>query len=137
MIETAGSLLYLDSSALVKLVVVEAESDALIDFLGSWPHRLSSALATVEVPRAARRASDDPAVHARAEDVVARLGLLPVEVEVLRRAAALDPGAIRSLDAVHLASALSLGSDLGTMVVYDRRLAEAAAAAGAAVSSPS
>lgn len=136
MTEPAATLLYLDASALVKLVVVEAESDALTSFLGDWSSWVSSALAVVEVGRAARRASEDPAVHRRAEEVVAALGLVPVDVELLRRASVLD-GGIRSLDAVHLASALSLGADLGAMVVYDRRLADAAAAAGVRVASPS
>lgn len=137
MTDAAATLLYLDASALVKLVVAEAESDALTSFLGDWPSWVSSALAVVEVGRAARRASEDPSVHRRAEEVIAGLGLVPVDVELLHRASVLDLGGIRSLDAVHLASALSLEADLGAMVVYDRRLAEAAVAAGVSVAAPS
>jgi hypothetical protein len=57
----AGELLYLDSSALVKLVLPEAESEALLESLSAWPVRITSDLARVEVVRATRRATQDPA----------------------------------------------------------------------------
>lgn len=123
-------LLYLDASALVKLVVREAESAALSSELVDWPAQVSSILSEVEVPRAARRASVGTEAIARAERLVRQLGTVFLTEEVAREAAAIAPLGLRSLDAIHLASALSLGADLGAFVSYDRRLAEAAESAG-------
>lgn len=132
----AGTLTYLDASALVKLVVAEPETDALRAFLETRPLRVTSVLAAVEVPRAARRVSHRADVHRRADAVVAGMTLLSFDEPVRRRAAALRPGALRTLDAIHLASALSLGKDLEVFLAYDRRLAEAARAARVRVASP-
>jgi uncharacterized protein len=134
--EVRGELLYLDSSALVKLVLPETESQALLECLSSWPQRVTSALARVEVIRAARRAVEDPAVEQRAEAVIAGLHLLRIDSEILDRATRLEPRGLRSLDALHLASALSLGADLASMVIYDAALAAAAAACGLEVLAP-
>lgn len=124
-------LLYLDSSALVKLVLPEPETEALIEVLSGWPERVTSVLARVEVPRAVRRASAGEAAYSRAENVVARIGLIRLDEEmVLGAAARLDPPELRSLDAIHLATALSVGDDLGAMISYDARLAEAARRSG-------
>lgn len=131
-----GSLLYLDASALVKLVLVEDESAALTAFLATWSHLVSSAIVRTEVPRAARAVTTDQAVRTRAEHVVTAVGLLPAGLGILADAASLSPPQLRTLDAVHLASALSLGDDLAGMVVYDTRLAEAARLAGITVHSP-
>jgi predicted nucleic acid-binding protein len=127
---------YLDSSALIKLVVHEAESDALRRFLRAWPSRVSSALAAVEVPRAVRRLSTDARAQGLAQRVLAATTLLGVDETILAAAAALEPVTLRSLDAIHLASALALGSELGGLVTYDERLAGAARAAGVAVHAP-
>jgi len=129
-------LLYLDSSALVKLVLPEAESTALVKSLESWPVRVTSELARVEVVRAARRAAADPAVERRAEEVMAAIHLLRIDDEILDRASRLEPRTLRALDAIHLASALSLGGDLGAMAIYDAVLASAAAACGMEVVAP-
>lgn len=131
-----GALLYLDSSALVKLVLPEAESAALLESLAAWPAYVTSELARVEVVRAARRASTDPAVEQRAGEVLAGLHLLKVDDDILTRAARLEPRMLRSLDAVHLATALILGDDLGAMAVYDTNLAAAAAVYGLEVVAP-
>lgn len=136
MSEARGELLYLDSSALVKLVLAEAESGALFKILAAWPDRVSSELARVEVVRATRRASADPGVEERAGQVLASLHLLKIDTDILGRAARLGPPTLRSLDAIHLASALSLGDDLGAMAVYDSGLAAAAAAVGMKVLAP-
>lgn len=122
-----GELLYLDSSALVKLVLPEAESDALSEVLAAWPIRVTSELARIELIRATRRATSHPATVQRAEEVLAGLHLLRLEGEILGEAARLEPWSLRSLDAIHLASALSLGTDLGAIVIYDSKLASAAA----------
>lgn len=118
---------YLDSSALVKLVVLEPESTALGEFLRHRPTRLSSGLAEVEVPRALRRAGFNAPDLRRAAALLTRLSLVEVDRTILRAAAALAPPALRSLDAIHLATALSLGPDLAGIVTYDQRLAAAAA----------
>ena len=131
-----GELLYLDSSALVKLVLPEAETTALLASLAAWPTRVTSELAGVEVLRAVRRVATDGALETRAEEVMAGLHLLKMEADILDRAARLEPRTLRSLDAIHLASALSLGDDLGAMAVYDDVLALAAGACGLEVVAP-
>ena len=131
-----GELLYLDSSALVKLVMPEAETAALLESLAAWPARVTSELAGVEVLRAARRVAADPALEQRAEEVMAGVHLLKMDADILSRAARLEPRSLRSLDAVHLASALSLGDDLGAIAVCDGPLATAAGACGLDVVAP-
>jgi predicted nucleic acid-binding protein len=131
-----GDLLYLDSSALVKLVIVEAESAALLEMIAEWPARVTSELAQVEVLRAARRTRGGPAVEWRAEQVMAAFHLLRIDGRILDQAARLEPRTLRSLDAIHLASAMSLGADLAAMVVYDEALAAAGAAQGLDVLAP-
>jgi predicted nucleic acid-binding protein len=120
------TLAYLDASALVKLVVAEPESDALRVFLEAWPDRLSSALSAAEVPRALRRARFGVAERQRAQRLLARLALIDVDRRILVAAAALEPRELRTLDAIHLATALVVREDLGAIVTYDRRLAKAA-----------
>lgn len=132
----SGTLLYLDSSALVKLVLPEAESASLLESLAEWPVCVTSELASVEVIRATRRATADPVVEQRALAVMAGLHLLKIEDDILRQAARLEPRTLRSIDAIHLASALSLGEDLGAMVVYDSALAAAAIKSGLRVMAP-
>jgi len=119
-------VIYLDASALVKIVVAEPESGALLAFLRSRPDRMSSALSLTEVPRALRRAHFDGAVRRRAQRVLARLALVDVDRRILSAAAALEPSALRTLDAIHLATALVVREDLDGLVTYDRRLAAAA-----------
>ena len=76
-------------------------------------------------------------VHRRAREILASLHLLRMDPQLLDRAAELEPAALRSLDAIHLASALSLKADLAAFVVYDRALAGAAGSLGIPVLSPS
>ena len=133
----AGKLLYLDSSALVKLALPEDESEPLLEHLATRPNRVSSAIATVEVVRAARRASDDPAVERRAREVLAGVNLIRLSEALLDAAASMSPRPLRALDALHLGTALSLGDDLEAMVVYDNALADAARSVGIRVVAPS
>jgi hypothetical protein len=121
----AGQLLYLDSSAMVKLVVPELETKALRELLRSWPERVSSVVARTEVERVAGRIGGG-AVR-RARSVLARIALVDLDEPVVRVAAALDPPELRTLDAIHLATAISLGGDLGAFCAYDVRLGDAAA----------
>jgi len=132
---TRASLLYLDSSALVKLVVAEPETPALLEFLAEWPHRVSSALARVEVLRAVKRTRAGSAVRRRANRVLARVALIRIDDPVLAGAARVAPPELRTLDAIHLATAQSL-DDLAGIVTYDQRLRRAASRARFKVWSP-
>lgn len=129
-------ILYLDSSAIVKLIQTERESAALARFLDSSRlRRATSWLARVEVVRAMAPGGSDAVGHARRE--LDRMLQLELGVDVLDDAASLLPGTLlRSLDAIHLASARSLGSELAAVVTYDRRMAEAAQALGIVAESP-
>lgn len=131
---TSASAVYLDSSGLVKLTEREAESDALQRYLASRPWQVSCWLARVEVIRAARR--HGPVAVARARQVFGNLILIRLEPGLLEDAAALDPLALRSLDAIHLAAARTLGRDLAALVTYDQRMAAAARDQGLTVDAP-
>jgi predicted nucleic acid-binding protein len=117
-------LLYLDSSAIVKLVAREPESEALARVIANDPDVVSSALAWTEVVRAARRRGPKAS---RAEQVVASIPMIPIDDGILRRAAELPPVKLRTLDAIHIATALSVREDLVALVTYDARLTEVAA----------
>lgn len=119
--------MYLDSSAIVKLVVAEHESDALRSGLG--PDIASSALARIEVVRAVRRSEGDRLTPA-AEAVLEALDLVAVDAGILRAAAVFDPPSVRTLDAIHLATAAEFGNDLEVLITYDERMAVAASDAG-------
>jgi len=125
---------YLDSSALVKLVREEAESSALRDHLQSVAHAHSCALVKVEVVRTARVHGEWVAGHAR--ELVESLELVALDDDLLSAAAALDPLPLRSLDAIHIAAAQTLGSALDELVTYDRRMIDAATDRGLVVSHP-
>lgn len=125
---------YLDASAIVKLVVREPESRALARYLRELPERATSKVAQVEVSRAVGRLVEP--VPPQVEAVFARLVLLELSDEIARRAALLRPRDLRSLDAIHLASALELAGELEAFVSYDERLSEAARVAGLPVVSP-
>lgn len=126
---------YVDTSALLKLVVAEPESAALRGFLeGSATTAVSSDLARTEVIRAVRRGAPEQVVTARA--VLDSLVLLTVTTETFEAAGRLDPSMLRSLDALHLAAALSLGDELEAMITYDERLAQACRANGVDVLAP-
>lgn len=125
---------YVDSSALVKLAVREPESAALRRYLGRHRTLVSSALARTEVARALLPLGPD-AVR-RGREVLARVDLLRINDRVLDGAGLLAPPELRSLDAIHLASAARFGSDLRAFVTYDERLATAAAGRGLRVIQP-
>lgn len=129
-------MIYLDSSALVKLAILEAETDELRSFLRANPDaKASSAIATVEVVRAVRIVDD--ALLGKAFAVCAGLDLITVTDELLAEARDVAPHVLRTLDAVHLASAKRIArAGLTAFVAYDDRLLEAAAAAGLPTRSP-
>jgi predicted nucleic acid-binding protein len=130
-------MLYLDSSAIVKLVAPEPETAGLVQTLRSDPDAISSALAQVEVTRAVMRAGATRERASRAAAVLERIALVPIEAGILGRAAELPPPDLRTLDAIHLATALLLRPDIAGLITYDGWLAGAAAAAGIAVLTPS
>lgn len=132
---SADPAFYVDSSALVKLVVDEEESAALQSFLDRAGTLYASALARTEVPRAARR-SREPRSPARAHLVVDELDLVELDEELLFDAATVGDAGLRTLDAIHLATARALRDDLDAVVTYDVRLATAAEAEGFRVESP-
>jgi predicted nucleic acid-binding protein len=126
---------YLDSSAIVKLVIAEHESAALRHYLRRRRPLVSSALARTEVGRALLPFG--PLALARGEEVLARLDLLRLSDRLLDAAARLLPAELRSLDAIHLAAASQLGDDLARVVTYDERMASAVTAMGWTVAAPS
>ncbi len=127
-------MVYLDSSAIVKLVVHEAETRALRTFLRSRAERASCGLARAEVPRAV--AVRGSAAVRRSRRVVATLDLVGLDDALLDAAGRLAGADLRSLDAIHVAAARELGEDLECLVTYDRRLASAARALGLVVDAP-
>ncbi|HWX45633.1 MAG TPA: type II toxin-antitoxin system VapC family toxin [Solirubrobacteraceae bacterium] len=131
---SAEIAVYLDSSALVKLVVREAESDALAQHLADHPERVSCALARVEVVRAVHP-HGAPALT-RARKLLERVGLLRLDDDLLDAAGALAGSTLRSLDAIHLAAAHTVGPELAELITYDRRMADAAVMLGLSVAAP-
>jgi len=131
-----GRTAYLDTSAFVKLLVAEPESVALGTRLRRWPDRASAGLLRTETVRALRRSGNDHLVG-KARRLFKAVHLIRVDEPLLDRAGDLEPAELRSLDAVHLAAALSIGPELGVFVTYDSRLREAALSQGLDVESPS
>lgn len=129
-----GSCAYLDSSALIKLVVAEPQTQALRRYLAQRKGRIASCPARTEVQRAATRVS--PAHLGLARRLLADLEVIELDRVLLDRSGDLSPAELRSLDAIHLAAAMSLGDELADFVTYDLRQAEAAREWGLAVSAP-
>lgn len=111
---------YLDSSALVKTLIDEPESGALMRWLTDKEQLVACELIRVETVRAVR--VSDPDVVPRARRELSTLTMIRLEDSVYDAAADLNPVTVRSLDAVHLAAALSLGPDLRGLVTYDPRI---------------
>ncbi len=129
-------MIYLDSAAVVKLVHAEAGSQALRDWLGDrsslgW---VSSVLVEVETVRALARYA--PAAIGRLPLIFDLMLLVGISPEVRALAQRVMPSAVRTLDAIHLATAVRISDQLTSFVTYDRRLAGAATAAGLTVDSP-
>lgn len=128
---------YLDASALVKLGTPERESDALREHLAGYDAQLTSRVAFVEVGRALmRRGRASAELVDTVAEVFIGVALVDLDDDISASASSLDPPTLRALDAIHLASALSLGAALDAFVTYDARLAEAARAAGMTVVAP-
>ncbi|MGK2883039.1 MAG: type II toxin-antitoxin system VapC family toxin [Mycobacterium sp.] len=131
-------MIYLDTSALVKLIRIEAESDQLGNWLDAHTESpwITSSLAEVELPRAIRAAAPEglPAVPS----ILSRLDRFEIDSVIRATAAAYPDPSLRSLDAIHLATAevASFTAPLAALITYDNRLAEAAEALGMTVVAP-
>jgi uncharacterized protein len=130
-------MIYLDSAAVVKLVHAEAESQALRDWLDEradtgW---ISSALVEIESFRALARHAPDAVT--RLHPVLDLIELSDLDPSVRILAQTIRPANVRSLDAIHLATALQLRAQLTSFITYDKRLADAARIAGLTVDMPS
>ena len=129
------SALYLDSSAFVKLVVEEPESAAVRAFLASHgARRVSSALLRAESLRAVRHLGPDALATVR--EGLRRVDLVGIDDRILDAAGTLEPQVLRTLDAIHLGTALAVGDDLEAIVTYDERMVAAARLMGLATASP-
>ena len=127
-------MLYLDASALVKLIVVEPETGALRRYLEDRTRRVTSELSVAEVLRAAQRNS--PILIQPSRRLLARVARIALVARVVERAGTLSPPAMRTLDALHIATALEVRDELDAIVSYDRRLLEAADGHGLPTASP-
>ena len=122
---------YFDTSAIVKLSHVEPHSQSLVDYLERDTIEVStSVVAEVETMRAVGR------VGANSGEAVVGFYLLALDEDVRRVAAGIAPAALRSIDAIHVATALSIADRDLEFVTYDDRQAEAARAAGLKVVQP-
>lgn len=124
-------MFYLDSSAITKLVIAEPESDAVRELI-SGRQLATSRVAVVEVGKAVARANPtaDP------QSVLALLAFVELDADLARVAATTGGAELRSLDAIHLASAMRLGPELAAFVTYDARQAAAARSLNIDVLSP-
>ncbi|MGH3776392.1 MAG: type II toxin-antitoxin system VapC family toxin [Pseudonocardiaceae bacterium] len=129
-------MIYLDTSAFVKLVWAEPESDALGRYLARWAATplVSSSLLTMETRRAVQR--EDPSALSRADLLLTRVGRIGMTASLVESASRFPDRSLRSLDAIHLATALVLRDDLHAVVTYDKRLAAVAEAHHLPVDSP-
>ena len=132
-------MIYLDTAALVKLVRVEAESQALVDWINGHAAEplVASTLVEVELPRVLRRSQ--PGVLGSVAGVLSRLHRVEINAAVRATAAAYTEPMLRTLDAIHLATAellVASGKSLTAFVTYDKRLADAAARVGLPVAAP-
>jgi predicted nucleic acid-binding protein len=125
---------YLDSSAIVKLIVSEPESEALRRFLTDRAPLVTSAIAVTEVNRSVLHLS--ASAWALARQVLGAMSLVAVGDRVLADAGGVLPARLRTLDAIHLATAAMFGGSLNGLVCYDRRLMEAGVDRGWEVASP-
>ena len=125
---------YVDSSAIAKLAVTERESPALRNFLKKSTLRLTSLISEVEVRRATIRRGPNYEIAARR--VLSTFSAVDVSRSIVSQAATASPPHLRSLDAIHLATALAVMTELDWFVTYDMKLGQAAEAAGLMVAHP-
>jgi hypothetical protein len=126
---------YLDASALVKLVMSEPETQALLAYLGDASFVLSSRVSHVEVLRTVARVAEPGDVE-HGTSMLEGVQFIELDAAVADVAGSAGPVSRRSLDAIHVASAMSVGDEIEAFVTYDLRLADAARAAGLPVVAP-
>ena len=124
---------YLDASAIVKLVVQEPESEALHRWYVEATQLVTSRIGVIETLRASAWRSHDPKHRAR---IISDLEILEVTATIGAVAATVGSPLLRTLDAIHIATAMALGQDLDAFVTYDDRMAEAARSLGLPVVRP-
>ena len=119
------SAAYVDASALVKLFKAERETDAFRAALSDWPVQVASELIRVEAACTARRLGGEDVLR-RANAAIARINLIPITPEIIDLATGTHTPPLRAMDAIHLATALTMREDLGAVFVYDSDLHAAA-----------
>jgi predicted nucleic acid-binding protein len=129
------SALYLDSSAFVKVVIEEPETPSLRAYLAARDaRRVSSALLRTEAVRAVRESGSEALTAVR--EGLRRIELIGIDDRLLDVAGLLSPAILRTLDALHVASAMAVGDDLEAVVTYDERMASASRLVGLPVVAP-
>ena len=118
---------YIDASALVKLFKAERETAAFREALGDWPVQVASELIRVEAICTARRLGGEDVLR-RASAALDRINLIPMTPEIIDLATGAHTPPLRAMDAIHLATALTMREDLGAVFVYDSDLSAAAQA---------
>ncbi len=118
---------YVDASALVKLFKAERETDAFRTALADWPIQVASELIRVEAICTARRLGGQDVLQ-RANSALERINLIPLTPEIIKLATDAHTPPLRAMDAIHLATALTMRDDLAAMFVYDGDLHTAAGA---------
>lgn len=127
-----SGILYVDTSALLKLLVREAESEAVEVELLQWDKLATSIVKEVELPRAVARAREerpDAVIDGSVvlQGVLASAAIVPLDTDIVAKACDVSPVHVGTLDAIHIASALSLGDALAAVATYDHRMQEALA----------
>jgi predicted nucleic acid-binding protein len=130
--ESRSGILYVDTSALLKLLVREAESEAVENELLRWNKLATSVVTEVELPRAIARAREerpDAVIDGSVvlQGVLASAAIVPLSAGTIAKARYVSPVNVGALDAIHVASALSLGRDLAAVATYDHRMQDALA----------
>jgi len=128
-----AGLVYLDASALVKLVRSEPESRALLESSEEWAELVTSVVGEIELLRVVRRAGLDSSA---ADELLDQVTLIALDEEVRERASGVGDPLLRTLDAIHLATAISIAGELDGFACYDSRLAREAERAGLTVLAP-
>ncbi len=121
------SAAYIDASALVKLFKAERETEAFRAALADWPVQVASELIRVEAICTARRLGNQDILQ-RASEALERINLIPISPEIIELATDAHTPPLRAMDAIHLATALTMREDLGAIFVYDNDLHAAAKA---------
>jgi uncharacterized protein len=119
------SAAYIDTSALVKLFKAERETEAFRTALANWPVQVASELIRVEAICTARRLGDQDVLQ-RANAALERINLIPISPEIIELATNEHTPPLRAMDAIHLATAITMREDLGVVFVYDNDLHTAA-----------